>query len=274
MRNFVEFLRLLQKLSRQEQGQANFDQLATLRAREDVEFSHFLQVATEQVHRSGQTFDSEKLRLSFQRADRLMRGTLSVGQIVDTCQAAGIPLEPALIADVVRKLCTHRGGGQYDWQNFQMFVDKLQPQCTSLPVGLRRNDRVTQVREPLPTWPYADPGCLPRLTQPENRGNDYEPAKYFHSAFPNGNSAGNSAGNAAGNAANQGASDDSKVVTQRNLNELRRSLEGEFPKTRDVPQVGNGHGRGPIVSPRFSGNWMERFMQLSSAVYQFVDPQG
>ncbi|PAA56375.1 hypothetical protein BOX15_Mlig006847g2, partial [Macrostomum lignano] len=109
----------------------------------------------------------ESLRLAFQRADRLLRGTLSRDQLKRLVWDFRLPISEQTLDHVVA-LCRHRGGGQYDWEQFLGFMERVIPtQSTGLamPYSRRPLDYARHYPEPNASWPHAEPQAAAQTLQ-------------------------------------------------------------------------------------------------------------
>lgn len=69
--------------------------------------------------------------------------------------ACRLPLQESVINQILEKCDCYNG--QYSWEQFLGYLERVQPQQTSLPMPLSRQplDIAKKVPEPSPDWPRA-----------------------------------------------------------------------------------------------------------------------
>ncbi|XP_074641553.1 uncharacterized protein LOC141899262 isoform X2 [Tubulanus polymorphus] len=134
-------------------GQHTSSPLPPIRDREDAK----LRRAVESQLVNNMNFDIEHLRQAVIEADRYCRGTLSAQQMKDISWMCGLPLQENILDRIINR-CDHKGLGQYVWQQFLDYIEKVTPTRTGMfiPTSKRPLEYAIERPTPGPNWPLPE----------------------------------------------------------------------------------------------------------------------
>ena len=146
------------------------DGLQGLEPFKEKETAKLLRMVHDALNESGYRLDIEKLYRDFQSVDN-KRETLSKAQISDVLYQNRVPLQDSLLNHILHKF--QESNGQYSWQQFLSFLEKVQSVQTGLPIpqSKRPLEYARQYAPPHDSWPRAKES--PRHSPPPSNRNGY-----------------------------------------------------------------------------------------------------
>ena len=146
------------------------DGLQGLEPFKEKETAKLLRMVHDALNESGYRLDIEKLYRDFQSVDN-KRETLSKAQISDVLYQNRVPLQDSLLNHILHKF--QESNGQYSWQQFLSFLEKVQSVQTGLPIpqSKRPLEYARQYAPPHDSWPRVKES--PRHSPPPSNRNGY-----------------------------------------------------------------------------------------------------
>ncbi|VDI16558.1 Hypothetical predicted protein [Mytilus galloprovincialis] len=155
------------------------DGLHGLEPFKEKETAKLLRMVHDALNETGYRLDIERLYRDFQSVDN-KRETLSKAQISDVLYQNRVPLQDSLLDHILHKF--QQSNGQYNWQQFLSFLEKVQSVQTGLPIpqSKRPLEYAKQYPPPHDSWPRAKES--PRESPPPSNRNPYmdRPGKVFN----------------------------------------------------------------------------------------------
>ncbi|XP_071137658.1 uncharacterized protein [Mytilus edulis] len=159
-------------------SQQNNSSLHGLEPFKEKETAKLLRMVHDALNETGYRLDIERLYRDFQSVDN-KRETLSKAQISDVLYQNRVPLQDSLLDHILHKF--QQSNGQYNWQQFLSFLEKVQSVQTGLPIpqSKRPLEYAKQYPPPHDSWPRAKES--PRESPPPSNRNPYmdRPGKDF-----------------------------------------------------------------------------------------------
>ena len=222
------------------------DGLQGLEPFKEKETAKLLRMVHDALNESGYRLDIEKLYRDFQSVDN-KRETLSKAQISDVLYQNRVPLQDSLLNHILHKF--QESNGQYSWQQFLSFLEKVQSVQTGLPIpqSKRPLEYARQYAPPHDSWPRAKES--PRHSPPPSNRNGYNTHR-----------------------------DDPQTERERRILEKLRKTEEEINelKYRNKPYTdrpGKIMRDGMEVSDR-GYNWSDKLLKLSGQLYAIDEQRG
>ncbi|KAL4236244.1 hypothetical protein ACF0H5_004632 [Mactra antiquata] len=100
----------------------------------DREIAKLLHIVEQQLAAMPQPFKSEKWENAFRSLDRQHRGTLSAVEIKDICYDEHLTLSDSVLNRILAHCESGNRTGQYSWEKFLKFFERLRPTNTGLPI--------------------------------------------------------------------------------------------------------------------------------------------
>ncbi|XP_052089495.1 uncharacterized protein LOC127726190 isoform X10 [Mytilus californianus] len=151
-------------------SQQNNSSLHGLEPFKEKETAKLLRMVHDALNETGYRLDIERLYRDFQSVDN-KRETLSKAQISDVLYQNRVPLQDSLLDHILHKF--QQSNGQYNWQQFLSFLEKVQSVQTGLPIpqSKRPLEYAKQYPPPHDSWPRAKES--PRESPPPSNRNGY-----------------------------------------------------------------------------------------------------
>ncbi|XP_071137692.1 uncharacterized protein [Mytilus edulis] len=151
-------------------SQQNNSSLHGLEPFKEKETAKLLRMVHDALNETGYRLDIERLYRDFQSVDN-KRETLSKAQISDVLYQNRVPLQDSLLDHILHKF--QQSNGQYNWQQFLSFLEKVQSVQTGLPIpqSKRPLEYAKQYPPPHDSWPRAKES--PRESPPPSNRNPY-----------------------------------------------------------------------------------------------------
>ncbi|VDI16560.1 Hypothetical predicted protein [Mytilus galloprovincialis] len=151
------------------------DGLHGLEPFKEKETAKLLRMVHDALNETGYRLDIERLYRDFQSVDN-KRETLSKAQISDVLYQNRVPLQDSLLDHILHKF--QQSNGQYNWQQFLSFLEKVQSVQTGLPIpqSKRPLEYAKQYPPPHDSWPRAKES--PRESPPPSNRNGYDSNDY------------------------------------------------------------------------------------------------
>ncbi|CAC5404160.1 unnamed protein product [Mytilus coruscus] len=151
-------------------SQQNNSSLHGLEPFKEKETAKLLRMVHDALNETGYRLDIERLYRDFQSVDN-KRETLSKAQISDVLYQNRVPLQDSLLDHILHKF--QQSNGQYNWQQFLSFLEKVQSVQTGLPIpqSKRPLEYAKQYPPPHDSWPRAKES--PRESPPPSHRNGY-----------------------------------------------------------------------------------------------------
>ncbi|CAD5111850.1 DgyrCDS1114 [Dimorphilus gyrociliatus] len=142
-----------------------------------------LRLIEQQILNSTEDINFESAWQAFRAADPQFRGKLSKQQIIEIAMRCRLPLQLSVIEQILNRV--EKSYGQYDWQQFLEFIERVQPLKTSLhiPESKKPVEYVKHIPEPSRNWPESDIAI--ERKKPENFQNSNLQTQQFN--FQEGN---------------------------------------------------------------------------------------
>ncbi|XP_052089531.1 uncharacterized protein LOC127726190 isoform X15 [Mytilus californianus] len=149
-------------------SQQNNSSLHGLEPFKEKETAKLLRMVHDALNETGYRLDIERLYRDFQSVDN-KRETLSKAQISDVLYQNRVPLQDSLLDHILHKF--QQSNGQYNWQQFLSFLEKVQSVQTGLPIpqSKRPLEYAKQYPPPHDSWPRAKES--PRESPPPSNRN-------------------------------------------------------------------------------------------------------
>ncbi|XP_052089460.1 uncharacterized protein LOC127726190 isoform X5 [Mytilus californianus] len=156
-------------------SQQNNSSLHGLEPFKEKETAKLLRMVHDALNETGYRLDIERLYRDFQSVDN-KRETLSKAQISDVLYQNRVPLQDSLLDHILHKF--QQSNGQYNWQQFLSFLEKVQSVQTGLPIpqSKRPLEYAKQYPPPHDSWPRAKES--PRESPPPSNRNGYDSNDY------------------------------------------------------------------------------------------------
>ncbi|CAC5404161.1 unnamed protein product [Mytilus coruscus] len=156
-------------------SQQNNSSLHGLEPFKEKETAKLLRMVHDALNETGYRLDIERLYRDFQSVDN-KRETLSKAQISDVLYQNRVPLQDSLLDHILHKF--QQSNGQYNWQQFLSFLEKVQSVQTGLPIpqSKRPLEYAKQYPPPHDSWPRAKES--PRESPPPSHRNGYDSNDY------------------------------------------------------------------------------------------------
>ncbi|XP_063400910.1 uncharacterized protein LOC134685254 isoform X3 [Mytilus trossulus] len=156
-------------------SQQNNSSLHGLEPFKEKETAKLLRMVHDALNETGYRLDIERLYRDFQSVDN-KRETLSKAQISDVLYQNRVPLQDSLLDHILHKF--QQSNGQYNWQQFLSFLEKVQSVQTGLPIpqSKRPLEYAKQYPPPHDSWPRAKES--PRESPPPSNRNGYHSNDY------------------------------------------------------------------------------------------------
>ncbi|XP_052089514.1 uncharacterized protein LOC127726190 isoform X13 [Mytilus californianus] len=153
-------------------SQQNNSSLHGLEPFKEKETAKLLRMVHDALNETGYRLDIERLYRDFQSVDN-KRETLSKAQISDVLYQNRVPLQDSLLDHILHKF--QQSNGQYNWQQFLSFLEKVQSVQTGLPIpqSKRPLEYAKQYPPPHDSWPRAKES--PRESPPPSNRNESQP---------------------------------------------------------------------------------------------------
>ncbi|VDI16550.1 Hypothetical predicted protein [Mytilus galloprovincialis] len=153
----------------------DFKRLHGLEPFKEKETAKLLRMVHDALNETGYRLDIERLYRDFQSVDN-KRETLSKAQISDVLYQNRVPLQDSLLDHILHKF--QQSNGQYNWQQFLSFLEKVQSVQTGLPIpqSKRPLEYAKQYPPPHDSWPRAKES--PRESPPPSNRNGYDSNDY------------------------------------------------------------------------------------------------
>lgn len=154
----------------------------------DKEYNKLLRLVQVQLENSGASIDMNRVHQVFQAVDREQRGVLSDSQIKQAACTCRIPLQESVLNQIIRRCDS--SNGQYRWQDFVSFIERVQPSVTGLPIPDSKKPLEYAKVPPVPSadWPKLpyQPSPQPTISprQDTMRGGEPVPTNRYSDQAP------------------------------------------------------------------------------------------
>ncbi|VDI16552.1 Hypothetical predicted protein [Mytilus galloprovincialis] len=219
-------------------SQQNNSSLHGLEPFKEKETAKLLRMVHDALNETGYRLDIERLYRDFQSVDN-KRETLSKAQISDVLYQNRVPLQDSLLDHILHKF--QQSNGQYNWQQFLSFLEKVQSVQTGLPIpqSKRPLEYAKQYPPPHDSWPRAKES--PRESPPPSNRNGYNSYR-----------------------------EDPQTERERRILEKMRKTEDEI---YDIKHNNKIMREGMEVSEK-GYNWSDKLLKLSGQLYAIDEQRG
>ncbi|XP_052089509.1 uncharacterized protein LOC127726190 isoform X12 [Mytilus californianus] len=219
-------------------SQQNNSSLHGLEPFKEKETAKLLRMVHDALNETGYRLDIERLYRDFQSVDN-KRETLSKAQISDVLYQNRVPLQDSLLDHILHKF--QQSNGQYNWQQFLSFLEKVQSVQTGLPIpqSKRPLEYAKQYPPPHDSWPRAKES--PRESPPPSNRNGYNSYR-----------------------------EDPQTERERRILEKMRKTEDEI---YDIKHKNKIMREGMEVSEK-GYNWSDKLLKLSGQLYAIDEQRG